>query len=89
MRCSLEGDLQFEIFSNKGKQLKYIRKGSNHKTGTLRAISSVLLNFLEKFTVNKPDFNSKRVDCIYPNNDNTLHEEYWNNFGKIRMKNGL
>ena len=47
IRCYLEGDAQFERFSNKEKLLKYIRKGSTHKTGTLRAISSVLLNFLE------------------------------------------
>ena len=35
---SLEGDLQFGVFSKKGQKLEYVGKESTHTPSTLRAI---------------------------------------------------
>ena len=50
MSWSPEGDLQFGLFSKKGKQLKYVRKESTHTLVTQRAIPSGVLNYLAKLT---------------------------------------
>ena len=54
MSWSPEGDLQFGVFRNKGQQLKYVGKESNHAPGNLRAIPSGVFNHLAKLTSRKP-----------------------------------
>ena len=65
-------DLQFGIFSKKLQQFKFVGKGSTQTPGTLCAIPSVVLNILEKPSLRKPNFRSKRVDPIYPGQINAL-----------------
>ena len=74
MRWSPEGELQFGVFRSKGKQLKYFGKESTHTPGTLRAIPSVVLNCLAKFTSREPSIHSEGVDQIYPDHANTLRK---------------
>ena len=46
--------------------------GSTHTPGTLGAIPSVVLNHLEKITLQNPSLHCKRVDKIYPDHANAL-----------------
>ena len=72
MSCPPEGGLKFGVFKKKGKQLKYISKGSTHTPSTLCEIPSEFLNRLAKFTSYKINFHSERVENVYPNHTNTL-----------------
>ena len=71
---SSEGDLPFGVFRKRGQKLNYVRKGSNHTPGTLCAIPLEVLNRLAKITSRKPYFNSERVENVYPDHANVLHE---------------
>ena len=74
MSLSPKRDAQFGLFQKKGHQLKCVNKGSTYTTGTLCAILSGVLNGLAKLTLRKPIFNSKRMDSVYSNHVNALHE---------------
>ena len=69
-----EGGMQLGLFINEVHQLKYFGKGITHTPSTLQAIPSGVLNRLVKLTSRKPNFNSKRVDNVYPNHDNALRK---------------
>ena len=69
-----EGDLQFEVFRGKVQQLKYFGKESTHTPGTLRAISSGVLNSLDKLTLRNPSIHAEAVDKIYPAHANALRK---------------
>ena len=69
-----EGDLQFGVFRKKGQQLKYVGKESTHTPGTLRVISSGVLNRLEKLTLRKPSIRAEAVNTIYPAHANALRK---------------
>ena len=71
---SPKGDLKFGFFRNMGQQFKYVGKGSTHTPGTLCTIPSGVTNRLAKLTSHKPNFHSKRVDSIYPDQTNALRE---------------
>ena len=58
------------IWSPKGG----LQKGSTHTHGTLRVIPSGILNRLEKLTLHKPNFHSKKVDSFFPYHVNALRE---------------
>ena len=75
MSWSLEGDLKFGAFRNKGQQFKYVVKESTHTPGTLRAIPSGLLNRISELTSRKPSIHSEGVDKIYPDHTNALRKE--------------
>ena len=47
---------------------------STHIPGTLQAVPSGVLNCLVKFTLIKPSYYSERVDKIYPNHTNSIHQ---------------
>ena len=70
MSWSPEGDLQFGVLSKKGQKLKYVRKEGTHTPGTLRAITSGVLNRLTKLTSRKTFIHYEGVDRIYP--DHTI-----------------
>ena len=74
MSCSPEGDLQFRLFGKNIQQLKYVGKVSTQTLDTLHAISSGFLNCLDKLTLPKPNFHSKRVDRVYRNYANALRK---------------
>ena len=66
--------MQFSVFREKGQQLKYVRKESNHTPGTLRTIHSGVLNRLAKLTSRKPSIRSEGVEKIYPDHMNALRK---------------
>ena len=74
MSWSPEGDLKFSVFRKIGQQLKYVGKKSIHTPGTLRAIPSLVLNWLSKLTSQKPSLHSEGVDTIYPDYANSLRK---------------
>ena len=74
MSWSPEGALKLGVFSEKGKQLKYVRKESTHTPGTLLVIPLGVLNLLAKLTSRKPSIYSEEVDKIYPNHVNALRK---------------
>ena len=86
MSWSPEEDLQFEVFSKKGQQLKYVQQDSIHTPGTIRVIPSRFLNRLAKITLRNPPINSEVVDKISPNHANTLSKAGLTppNFPKMR-----
>ena len=72
MSWSPEGDLQFGVFSQNGKQLKNFGKESTHTPSTLRAIPSGVLDRLAKLTSRNPSIHTEAVDNIYPAHANAL-----------------
>ena len=74
MSWSPKGDLQFWVFRKNVHQLKYVNKGITHTPGTLPMITLGVLNRLEEITSHKPNFNSKKIDSVYPNHANALHK---------------
>ena len=69
MRWTPEGELHFGVFRKAGQQLKYVGTESTHRPGTLRAISSGVLNRLAKLTLR-----SEGVDKVYPDQANALRK---------------
>ena len=74
MNWSLEGDLKFGVFRNKGQQLKYVGKDITHTPGTLRAIPSGVFSHLAKLTSRKPSIQAAAVDSICPAHANALRK---------------
>ena len=72
MSWSLEAELKFSVFMEKGQQLKYVGKGITYITGTICAILSGFLNRLEKLTSRNPSLCSEGVDTVYPDHMNAL-----------------
>ena len=62
------------FLGGKGKQLEYFGKESTHTPGTLRAITSGVLNRLAKITLQKTSFHYEGLDKIYPDHANALRE---------------
>ena len=69
-----EGDLQFDVFSKKGHQLKYFGKESIHAPSTLRAIPLGIFSHLAKLTSGKTSVHSEVVHKIYPDHANALRK---------------
>ena len=74
MKWTPEGELNFSVFRKAGQKLKYVGKESTHTPGTLRAISSGVLDRLAKLTSRKPSLHSEGVDTVYPDHANALHK---------------
>ena len=54
------------------QKLNHVGKECTHTPGTLRAITSGLLNRLAKLTSQKPSLHSEGVEKIYPDYENAL-----------------
>ena len=63
-----------ECLGKKGQQLQYVVKDSTHAPGTLRAITSGVLNRLNKLTSIKPSINSEGLEKIYRDHANALRK---------------